>query len=85
MIAKKQAYSDSNPHYLAQLFGNPQSIACFCIDPQYLTQLYSNPHYRNSPLAKAMIEMIENPPPPFELSDNDEKTEDVLIGKRECK
>jgi len=33
----------------------------------------------------AMIEMIENPPPPFELSDNDEKTEDVLIGKRECK
>jgi len=35
---------------------------------------------RNGPLAKAMIEMIENPPPPFELSDDDEKTEDVLIG-----
>ena len=33
----------------------------------------------------AMIEMIENPPPPFELSDNDEKTEDVLIGKRKRK
>jgi len=38
---------------------------------------------RNGPLAKAMIEMIENPPPPLELSDDDEKTEDVLIGKRE--
>ncbi len=24
---------------------------------------------RNGPLAKAMIDMIENPPPPFELSD----------------
>ncbi len=38
---------------------------------------------RNSPLAKTMIELIENPPSPFELSDEDEKTEDVLIGK--CK
>ena len=28
-------------------------------------------------------EMIENPPPPFEfLSDDDEKTDDMLIGKR---
>jgi len=40
---------------------------------------------RNGPLAKAMIEMIENPPPPFELSYDDEKTEDVLIGKRKRK
>jgi len=40
---------------------------------------------RNGPLAKAMIEMIENPPPPFELSDDDEKIEDVLIGKRKHK
>ena len=29
--------------------------------------------------------MIENSPPPFELSDNDEKTDDVLIGKRKPK
>ncbi len=29
--------------------------------------------------------MIENPPPPFELSDDDEKTNDVLIGKRKRK
>jgi len=29
--------------------------------------------------------MIENSPPPFELSDNDEKTDDVLIGKRKRK
>jgi len=29
--------------------------------------------------------MIENPPPPFELSDDDEKTDDVLIGKRKRK
>jgi hypothetical protein len=40
---------------------------------------------RNGPLAKVMIEMIENPPPPFELSDDDERTEDVLIGKRKRK
>jgi hypothetical protein len=38
---------------------------------------------RNGPLAKAMMEMIENPPLPFELSDNDETTDNVLIGK--CK
>jgi len=40
---------------------------------------------RNGPLAKTMIEMIENPPSPFELSDEYEKTEDVLIGKRKRK
>jgi len=40
---------------------------------------------RNGPLAKAMIEMIENPLSPFELSDDDEKTEDVMIGKHKCK
>jgi len=40
---------------------------------------------RNGPLAKAVIEMIENPPPPFESSDDDEKTNDVLIGKRKHK
>ena len=28
---------------------------------------------RNGPLTKAMINMIENPPPPFELSDDDNK------------
>ena len=33
---------------------------------------------RNGPLAKAMIDMIENPPPPFESSDN-ETTKNVLI------
>ena len=27
---------------------------------------------RNGPLAKAMIDMIENPPPPFESSDDDD-------------
>ncbi len=26
---------------------------------------------RNGPLAKAMIDIIENPPPPFELSDDE--------------
>ncbi len=40
---------------------------------------------RNGPLAKAMIDMIENPPPPFESSDNDEKTNNVLIRKRKRK
>ena len=33
---------------------------------------------RNGPLAKAMIDMIENPPPPFESSDDDDKTIDSL-------
>jgi hypothetical protein len=33
---------------------------------------------RNGPLAKAMIVMIENPPPPFELSDDDDKTIDAV-------
>ena len=37
---------------------------------------------RNGPLVKAMIEMIENPHPPFESSDDDETTNNVLIGKR---
>jgi hypothetical protein len=37
---------------------------------------------RNDPLAKAMIDMIENHPPPFELSDNDETTGNILIGKK---
>ncbi len=40
---------------------------------------------RNGPLAKAMIDMIENPPPPFELSDDDETTNNVLIRKRKRK
>jgi hypothetical protein len=40
---------------------------------------------RNGPLAKAMIERIENPPPPFESSEDDETTNNVLIGKRKCK
>ncbi len=33
---------------------------------------------RNGPLAKAMIELIENPPPPFELSDDDDKSIDAV-------
>ena len=52
-----------------------------CHHEQYLQQCKD----RNGPLAKAMIEMIENPPPLFELSDDDEKTKDVLIGKRKHK
>ena len=37
---------------------------------------------RNGPLVKVMIEMIENPPPPFELSDDDEKTDRKRKGNR---
>jgi hypothetical protein len=33
---------------------------------------------RNGPLAKAMIDMIENPPPPFESSDDDDKSIDAV-------
>ncbi len=38
---------------------------------------------RNGPLAKAMIDMIENPPPPFESSDDDgdEKTSNAVEGE----
>jgi hypothetical protein len=40
---------------------------------------------RNGPLAKAMIDMIEDHPPPFESSD-DETTNNVLIRKpSKCK
>ncbi len=40
---------------------------------------------RDGPLAKAMIEMIENSPPSFELSEDDETTNNVLIEKRKHK
>ena len=33
---------------------------------------------RNGPLAKAMIDLIENPPPPFESSDDYDKTIDAI-------
>jgi hypothetical protein len=42
-------------------------------------------HDRNGPFAKARIEMIENPPPPFESSDNDEMTKNVIIRKHKRK
>jgi hypothetical protein len=42
-------------------------------------------HDRNGPFAKARIEMIENPPPPFESSDNEETTKNVMIRKRKHK
>ena len=32
---------------------------------------------RNGPLAKAMIDMIENPPPPFESSDDDDDNKTI--------
>ena len=33
---------------------------------------------RSGPLGKAMIDMIENPPPPFEFSDDDDKIIDAI-------
>jgi hypothetical protein len=36
-------------------------------------------HDRNGPFAKARIKMIENPPSPFESSDDDEMTKNVMI------
>jgi hypothetical protein len=38
---------------------------------------------RNGPLAKAMIDMIENPPPPFKSSDDDNKTIDAVEEEKE--
>jgi hypothetical protein len=38
---------------------------------------------RNGPLAKAMIDMIKNPPPPFKLSDDDNKTIDAVEEEEE--
>jgi hypothetical protein len=40
---------------------------------------------RDGPLAKAMIEMIENPPPPCESSEDDETTNNALNRKRKRK
>jgi hypothetical protein len=40
---------------------------------------------RNGPFANARIEMIENPPPPFESSDNDDRMNNVMIRKRKRK
>ena len=39
---------------------------------------------RDGPLAKAMLDMVDNPPPPFESSEDDQATKNVsvLIGKR---
>ncbi len=42
-------------------------------------------HDRNGPFAKARIEMIKNPPPPFESSDDDVTTKNVMIWKRKCR
>jgi hypothetical protein len=42
-------------------------------------------HDRNGPFAKARIKMIENSPPPFESSDNDETTNNNKIRKRKHK
>ena len=42
-------------------------------------------HNRNGPFAKARIKMLENPPPPFESSYNDETTKNVMIRKRKRK
>ncbi len=42
-------------------------------------------HDGNGPFAKAWIEMIENPPPPFESSDSDETTNNVKNRKRKRK
>ncbi len=38
---------------------------------------------RNGSLAKAMIDLIENPPPPFESSDDDNKTIDAVEEEEE--
>ena len=40
---------------------------------------------RSGPFAKARIKMLENPPPSFESSDEDETTKNVMIGKRKRK
>ncbi len=52
---------------------------------RHIEQALQQCQARNGPLAKAMIEMIENPPPPFESSDDDETTNNVLIRKRKRK
>jgi hypothetical protein len=37
---------------------------------------------RDGPLAKAMLDMVDNPPPPFESSEDDQTTNNASIGKR---
>ena len=48
----------------------------------HIKQVLQQCQDRNGPFAKTMIDMTENPPSPFELSDDDEMTDDVLIGKK---
>jgi hypothetical protein len=45
---------------------------------RHIEQAFQQCQDRSSPLAKAVIDMIENPPPPFESSDDDNKTIDAI-------
>jgi hypothetical protein len=44
---------------------------------RHIKQALQQCQNRNGHLAKAMIDMIENPPPPFESSDDDEMMNNV--------
>jgi hypothetical protein len=37
---------------------------------------------RDGPLAKAMLDRVDNPPPPYESSEDDQTINNALIGKR---
>ncbi len=50
-----------------------------------IEQTLQQGHDRNGHFAKARIEMIENPNPPFESSDDDETTNNVMIRKHKRK
>ncbi len=52
---------------------------------QHREQAFQQCIDRDGPLAKAIMEMIENPPPPFESSEDDETTNNALNGKRKRK
>ena len=45
---------------------------------RHIKQAHQQCQDRNGPLANAMIDMIENPPSPFESSDDDYKTIDAV-------
>jgi hypothetical protein len=64
---------------------NDDDVDNIDLSSEELKQCHMEHYLQKCKDRNAMIEMIENHPPPFELSDDDEKTEDVLIGKRKRK
>ncbi len=74
---KVSVYLDNDDHDVDNI-----SLSFEELKQRHMEQTLQQCQDRNGPLTKAMIDMIENPPPPFELSDHDAMTGNTLIGKK---